>query len=312
MIVMRKALVIGGCGFIGSCVVNALLESGWKVNVLDLIKSDKILHNNAQTFTGNINDTNVLEESMVGVDSVFYFASHTIPSQNKNNLSDEITYSLTSLNQVLGVMVEHNIKNIFFPSSGGTVYGNILKESAEEEDQLAPESTYGMGKVLCEKMLDFYSRNFSINVTILRIANIYGCPFYRTKQQGVIDIFIQNILKGDSIVVWGNAKDNIRDYIYVKDFCQALLMLVEKERKPLEIYNVGSGSGSSLQEVLDCISSIMGENIPIIHKKDIYSGVSKNILNINKLSEEIGWKPKYSLYEGIKETILEKKNNMKE
>ena len=305
----NRALVIGGQGFIGFSVAKTLFNNGWNVKVLDRNKTDKLNELNVKTMVGDVFDRDILRSALRDVDVVFYFVSHSLPSSSQVNLNYELQNSLTVLDNVLDIMVDLNVKKIVFPSSGGTIYGNVEDQNATESTELGPLSSYGQGKLLSEEIIKFYSRVHNVEYLILRIANIYGCHFHRKAAQGAVDIFIQNILSNNPIILWGDAEESIRDYIFVDDFCDALLTLLN--RKKHGIYNIGTGEGRKLNDIIQIIEKISGRDATIVHNNN-YSGVSRNVLDISKLMKDCSWQPKYNLEEGIKKTIIRKKENNNE
>ncbi|WP_433921978.1 NAD-dependent epimerase/dehydratase family protein [Paenibacillus taichungensis] len=305
----NNALVIGGQGFIGFSVAMTLYNNGWNVRVLDRNITDKFNEVNIETMVGNVFDKDTLKFALKDVDVVFYFISHSLPSSNRDNLNYELQNSLTALDSVLDTMVNLNVKKIVFPSSGGTIYGNVKDQNVTESIEPNPLSSYGQGKLLSEEIIKFYNRVHNVEHLILRISNIYGCHFYRRVEQGAVDIFIQNILNDKPISIWSGAENSIRDYIFIDDFCDALITLLN--RKIHGIYNIGTGEGSKLMDIIQIIESILKREAIIVRNNN-YSGVSRNVLDISKIKEDCKWFPKYNLEEGIKKTIKRKKENNNE
>lgn len=305
----NRALVIGGQGFIGFNVVMSLFNHGWKVKVLDRNTTSKFDDINVKTLVGNVQDKDSLRSALIDVDVVFYFISHSLPSSSRDNLNYELQNSLIALDNVLETMIDLNVKKIVFPSSGGTVYGNIEDHNATESTELNPLSSYGQGKLLSEEIIKFYNRVHNIEYLILRISNIYGCHHYRKVEQGAVDIFIQNILDNKPITIWSSAENTIRDYIFIDDFCDALIALLN--RKKYGIYNIGTGEGKKLTDIIEVIEKTLKKEAIIVRNNN-YSGVSKSVLDISKIINDCAWQPKFSLEEGITKTIERKKENYNE
>lgn len=302
----QTALIIGGNGFIGSSIAFALLKEGWNVRILDIIDSSLFKNSDIEVIVGSINNSTTIERALKGVTTVFYFASHSLPSINPNFLSNEIDGTLKNLDLVLSKMVEMDVKKIVFPSSGGTIYGDINEQRAKEDDSLEPTSSYGVGKLLSEEIIKFYNRVHGIKYLIIRVANVYGCPFERKVNQGAIDIFIQNILLDRPISIWGDIEETIRDYIFIDDLCSAILALVRDICAETQIYNIGTGHGHTLKEIVNAIQDIMNKEVHVKIEKMKSSGIKRSILDIDKLFSEESWQPEYTLYEGIKETVRRK------
>lgn len=301
-----KALVIGGRGFLGNHVATALLRDGWDVKILDRNRTRTIIESSVQTVVGNVFDKDALRTACTDVDAVFYFVSHSLPSASPNDLHFELQHSLLALDNVLCTMVELNVKKIVFPSSGGTIYGNVEDRTASEATEPRPLSAYGQGKLLSEEIIQYYGRSHPIQYLILRISNVYGCHSYRKVEQGAVDIFIQNIFHNQPVTIWSRAERSIRDYIFIDDFCDALMALLHRNK--CGIYNIGTGVGTSLMDIIELIERITNRRA-VINNIDKYSGgVARNVLDISKMKEECLWYPKYSLEEGIKQTIQRKRD----
>jgi len=301
-------LVLGSFGFLGSSIAKALSDNGMPVKVLDkfsggIFKNSKFI---TDAIIGDVSDKFVLQKALKDVDTVLYFISQSYPSMNHPSLQFEIENTLSTLDNTLSIMHEMNVKNIIFPSSGGTIYGEVKNGTATENNTQEPQSAYGAGKFLCEEILKYYCRVHGMNATILRLSNVYGCPFYRKVQQGAVDIFIQKALSDEPIELWGDPSALIRDYLYIDDFIDAVISLLKNDINGAEIFNVASGTGHSLQDVLDCIETGLNKKINKAIKSGNYSGVGRNVLSIDKLTQKTGWTPKYTLEAGINHTIKNK------
>ncbi|MCL2365867.1 MAG: NAD-dependent epimerase/dehydratase family protein [Oscillospiraceae bacterium] len=301
-------LVVGGGGFLGSCVANALYNTDHEVRILDKYGSLAIQDKRPQfeIISGDINHKETLVTALKNVDTVYYFISHSFPSMNDDSLKYEIDNTLKSIDFVLSVMNEQNVKKIVFPSSGGTLYGEVSKGLATESQQGEPTSTYGAGKLLSEDIIKYYCRVYGFRALILRLSNVYGCPFNRKVQQGAIDIFIQKALANQQIELWGDPSYLIRDHLFIDDFCSAVLSLVDLEFDGAEIFNVASGIGHSLDDVILCIEKTLGRSVDRVIRPNSFAGVRRNVLDISKINKSTGWSPQFSLEEGIGLTIRRK------
>ena len=205
-------------------------------------------------------------------------------------------------------MRELGIPEVVYPSSGGTVYGNVEYGMAHETDILNPSTPYGVGKKMCEDILRFYAQ-FGVSSTILRVGNVYGTPLARKTTQGVIDVFVQKAMKGDKATIWGDALHNVRDYIFADDFSQAVAKISEYSANGVEIYNLSSGIGTTLEEIIKTINNYSSEQMNIIHvNNDATSSIRRIILDMSKFKSKTGWEPQYNIDRGIEETIRRKQN----
>lgn len=305
----KRALVIGATGLLGLGASRELNRNGWNVKAMgkkNLTKSS-FFTDEIEYVCGDFYDESFLTKSLEGIDKVFFFLSSTFPSTSSDSLDLEINRTLNGLDYLLRKMKELGIKEIVFPSSGGAIYGNVNIGAAKETDKLRPATPYGFGKMMCEDVLRFYS-GFGISSTILRVGNVYGTPMIRTKTQGVIDIFIQKAITGQTATVWGDALSTVRDYIFIDDFSEALCKIAEHQSEDVEIYNLSSGIGTSLEEIIDSINKYSDKHLMLNRvENDFASGISRIVLDICKFYNLTGWSPKHDIDSGIAATIERKK-----
>ena len=296
--------VIGGNGFIGYSVITELVKRGINVRCLDINRpEDRFKFKEIEYYVGDIWDQEFLKKSITGASIVMDFISTSMPNTNDISLSNEICNTLRYHDYVLSTMVACGVKEYIFPSSGGAIYGNKDSGFAYETDILKPTTPYGVGKKMAEDIIHYYHDKCGVAACVLRIGNVYGSPQLRSKAQGVIDVFSQNALRGEKITIWGNAKAAVRDYIYLEDVAHAIADVSEKSFNDYRVYNVGSGVGTSLAQIIELISKHLGKELLCECKETMASGINAIVLSNDKIKDEIGWKPEVSLEEGIKKTI---------
>lgn len=297
-----NCLILGGTGFLGKSLTKNLIQNGHDVTVygrnehsLELIKT---IYPQCRIVKGDIVNESV-ENLMVGVDCVFYLISATNPS-NLDLLVDFNSNVIPAI-KVIELCAKKGIRLIFF-SSGGTVYGNVDKADVpiREICETNPISAYGISKLIVEKIIRFYDNKYNFRYTILRISNPYGPGQLANKGQGVIAVFLQKFMEGEKIEIWGDGS-NVRDYIYIDDLMDLCMKILDKDIRG--VVNVGSGSGTSLNQILKIISDITRENITVNYIKRRSQDVDVNILDITKIRNIIDWRPKVTLETGIKNTI---------
>ena len=304
----KTVLVIGGNGFIGFSVIKELVSRGISVKCIDHNRpDDHFMFHEVEYYIGDIWDHDFLQKALAGVDCVMDFISTSMPNTNDITLNNEINNTLRYHDYILYTMKSAEVYKYFFPSSGGAIYGNKESGFAYETDLLRPTTPYGVGKKMTEEIIQYYYERCGISACILRIGNVYGSPRIRSKAQGVIDVFTQNALRGETITIWGNAINNIRDYIYLEDVAEAIADILEKEFNDYRVYNIGSGIGTNLIQIINEIKLNLEREIKCEYRESMASGINSIVLSNEKIIKEIGWKPKTTLADGIRKTIATKR-----
>ncbi len=304
-----KVLVTGGLGFIGSNFVRYLLENYSDVEVinLDAMKIGSNPNNlkdlegdERYTFVkGDITDYEIVSKLIKDVDIVVNFAAETHVDRSISNpesfLRSNVIGVFTILESIRKVNPEAKLVHI----STDEVYGDIVKGSFKEDDRLKPSSPYSATKASADLLVLAWVRTYSINACITRCTNNYG-PYQFPEK--LIPKTIIRASMDMKIPIYGTG-ENVRDWIYVLDHCEAI-DLVMKEGEKGEIYNISSGEEKTNLEVVKTILRIMGKDDGLIEFVEDRPGHDfRYSLDSTKIREELGWKPKHSFEEGIRETV---------
>ncbi len=294
-----KALVLGGNGFIGSHLVDGLLESNWSVRVFDRMQ-EKFRSSlpDVDYQIGEFNDTFAVAEALDGIDVVYHLISTTVPSTSLFNPVADIEGNLITSVKLFDQMVKTGVKRIVFLSSGGTVYGNPETEPVSEKHLLRPICSYGIIKAAVENYLFMYQDLYGIRATVLRASNVYGPRQGHVGVQGLIGTFLHNVINGELLIVWGDGKV-VRDYLFVQDLVN--LCVIAGKCENVGIFNAGYGVGYSVNNIIDMISNVLGKELEVISQPARSYDVKRIVLDIRKTKETFGWNPLVSLDEGIKE-----------
>jgi UDP-glucose 4-epimerase len=184
-------------------------------------------------------------------------------------------------------------------SSGGTVYGNIPKSlQVKENAELNPICAHGLMKICCEKYIKYFANKFKFKYLILRLANPYGRIYNKKRPQGIIDHVLFSAINNRPIKIWGSL-DKTRDFIYIDDLCELLLLAVKKQVKS-SCFNVGSGSSKSLRSIIKLIQITCRRKIKLKVLKERSIDVKYNQLNISKTKKYFNWTPLININRGIK------------
>lgn len=307
----QPILILGATGFLGSHLTRKLLAEGMPVRALsrrfDRDEVERLGHGElleireASTF-----DEQALIDALDGVSIVVNLVTFSVPATAPGNLQGEITTTFQANNLLLSTMIKSGVKRLVFPSSGGTIYGEVANRPAIEDDPAIPLNSHGLGKLICEEMIRFYHRVHGLDYLILRISNAYGAAGIRRVSQGVIDVFLEELRAGRPLNVWGSL-DTVRDYIFIDDLIDVFLKLLRETSFGSRTLNVGSGKGTTLREAVDVMANVTGATPKLEFADDKFSGVSHSVLNTERLRTLIDWAPRYSIENGIRETWRRKR-----
>lgn len=295
-----KILAIGGNGFIGSHVVDALLAAGHRVRVFGRHpeRFRKPLPNVEYHF-GDFRDPMSIAEALIGVDAVFHMVSTTFPGTANLNPTLDVQENLIGTLELIKTMLNLKITRLLFLSSGGTVYGVPSQVPIPEDHPRRPINSYGIVKVAIEQFIDMYRRNQGLSPVIIRASNPYGPRQGHMGVQGVISTFLSNISADRPIEIWGDGSV-IRDFVDVRDLAELCVIAGTSEREG--IYNAGSGVGTSLNDVLNVIRQVAAPQITVIHKEARLIDVPVSILDCSKAKRDFGWVAMRGLADGIADT----------
>lgn len=305
----KKILVTGGAGFIGSHVVDKLLEKGNKVVVIDNLSTG---------LKGNLNPQAKLYRIDIGSpgvsrifekekpDVVFHFAAQiNVRKSLEDPKEDAKTNILGSLN-ILDNCRGYKVKKIIFSSTGGAMYGDADIIPTPETYLEKPASPYGIAKLTVEKYLYYYERAFGIPFAVLRFANVYGPRQNSRGEAGVIAIFCDKMLSDNKPVIYDSGKQT-RDFIFIDDIVRANLMAFEKNKTG--IFNIGTGEETDINTIFKKLKKLNNSNCREIHEVSKLTEPKRSCLDSCKARKELGWQPEYSLDKGLEETVKWFKKN---
>ena len=308
---MKKVLVTGGAGYIGSHAVVELLDSGYEVIVLDNLENGfrDSVDSRAKFYLADVRDISsfekIFEENKIDV--VMHFAGYIKVGEssilpNKYYLNN--TYGVMNL---IEVMNKYNVKNIIFSSTAAT-YGEVKGDAlVTEEYPQNPINPYGMSKLMAEKIIFDAAKSYGINYSIFRYFNVGGAhEKYPIGQKGegvtaLIAILLQ-VAKGEreKLEVYGNdypTKDGtgIRDYIHVVDLVRAHVLAIKTLEKNISgVYNLGNGTGFTVLEMLEDARKVTGHTIPTTFGPRRAGDPASVVASSAKAREVLGWKPEYT------------------
>ncbi len=298
-----KVLVTGGAGFIGSHVVDAYVASGHDVLVVDDLSTGRRqnLNPRARLYALDIRDPQL--EQVFLSERPDVVNHHAAKANVRESMTKPVLYAdvnvLGSLH-LLELSRQYGVKKFINISTGGAVYGEPEYLPADEEHPARPLDPYGVSKACFEYYLPVYQRNHGIRFTSLRYANVYGPRQDPLGEAGVVAIFAGKMLGGEQATIHGSG-DQERDFVYVGDAAQANLLALDHGDGGT--YNIGTGIGTSINEIFERMTGITGYPLPAVHGPAKAGEVYKVYLQAEKAARELGWQPRVDLEQGLSLTV---------
>jgi len=295
-----KILVTGGSGFIGSHLVDVLLEQSHEVIIYDL--SAPRYNQKCHNIIGDVNDLELLKNSSIGFDLIYHLAAEA----NVNRFFDNpLISNLNTSNSTLSVLEcarKNNVSRVLLASTEwiyGSIEGNENEQITEETPSAQnPDHLYTSSKIASELFCKNYKRLYGVNYTIMR----YGIPFgERARPETVTPIFINKILKNEEITIHGDGSQT-RQFIYVRDLAEgnASCMMPEGEN---EIFNINGRKKISVIEIVRTLEEIMGRKAKIKFIEDRKGNFKGRFISSEKAGRLLSWKPKWNYREAIEKYV---------
>lgn len=307
-----KCVIFGGGGFIGSNIADHLLRAGYSLRIFERPRIPPYRkfesHEAVEWITGDLLSNHDLSDAIKGTDVVLHLVSTTLPKSSSDDPIYDVQTNLVGSLQMLNMMMTHGVKKVVFISSGGTVYGKPEYLPVDERHPTNPQVSYGITKLAIEKYLLMFEQMHGIKANILRVANPFGERQRIETAQGAVGVFLHRALNNQPIEIWGNGTV-VRDYLHVSDVAEAFVRAVEYSGNQ-SIFNISSGTGTSLNELLETLGEVIGIPIQRIYLPSRSFDVPVSILDNTLARKELGWEPKISLRDGLIRTAAWMKNKI--
>ena len=298
-----KVLVTGGAGFIGSHAVYRLAELGHQVVVVDDLRSGRL----ANLPSGvTLYETDIASPDLEDVFSqerpefVCHFAGQiSVQRSMQDPIFDAETNVRGSLN-LLQNCVKYEVGKVVYTSSGGAIYGNPEYLPCDEAHPVRPLSHYGVSKYAVEKYLYVYGESFGLDYTVLRLGNVYGPRQDPLGEAGVVAIFSQAMLDGRPVTIFGSGEQE-RDFLHVSDVADAAVKAMEKASG--RAFNIGTGVGSSINRTFALLKETTAYESDATYAPAKPGEVFKIYLDISAARSGLDWEPRFSLEDGLKNTV---------
>lgn len=294
----------GGAGFIGSHVVDLLVEKGYEVVVVDDLSTGRIENINEDAKFYNVSICSQELREIFGKerpDFVLHFAAQVNVRKSFNDPKFDANINIKGSINLLECCRYLCVDKIVYASTGGAIYGNPQYLPVDEKHPIKPLSPYGASKHAIEHYLYIYKNNYNINYISLRYGNVYGPRQDPNGEAGVIAIFTNRLLKNERPVIFGDGNQT-RDFIFVEDAANAAILALERDVRKKTL-NIGTGRETSVNEICNKLRSIIGNNINPIYSDPIEGEVRRICLNSDNAKRELNWKPKNSIDDGLKKTV---------
>ncbi|MBI5855026.1 MAG: SDR family oxidoreductase [Nitrospirae bacterium] len=298
-----KILVTGGAGFIGSHLVDRLLQEGHEVVVADDLSRGK--RRNVSKAAG-FYKRDIRSKWMDGVfrrerpSVVFHLAAQMDVRKSVEDPMFDAEVNVLGLLNVMQMSVKYGVRKVVFASSGGAIYGDQTVFPAPESHPTTPVSPYGITKLVGEHYLRYYEKLAGIQTVSLRFANVYGPRQDPHGEAGVVAIFAQKMLRGEQPIINGNGRQT-RDFVFVDDVVEANLAVLGKDVSGA--YNVGTGVETTINELFKLLSECTKRGGKEIHGPVKKGEQARSVIDPTKLRNELGWDPRVSFAEGLKRTV---------
>lgn len=297
--------MLGGLGFIGSHLSRALVQEGFPVRIFDKLYASRELIKDiepcVEVVEGDAERSQDVLDALSGGEICFHLIHTTVPGSSMQDPGFDVQSNVVSSVRWMSQLHLTSIRRLIFISSGGTVYGTSQTTPITEDHPTNPICSYGIAKLSIEKYVLLYGHLQGIDCRILRPSNVYGEGQKLNINQGLIGVFADRILREELIEIWGDGTVQ-RDYLDIGDLISGILKLTEY-RGPYAIFNISTGEGYSILEIIEMLGEIFGKRPQLTFKPLRGFDVPVNILSSQRLREETGWHPRTSLREGIRRYI---------
>lgn len=298
-----KVLVTGGAGFIGSHVVDSLIEDGHTIVVVDDLSTGKREHVNAQASFYHLDIRSPDLSQVFAQERPEVINHHAAQVDVRRSVVDPLFDAdvnvVGSLN-LLECARAHGVRKMVYASTGGAAYGEPQYLPCDENHPLNPICPYGVSKLAVEHYLYLYGLGHGLEYTILRYPNVYGPRQDPFGEGGVVAIFARQMVDGQQVIINGSGEQE-RDFVYVADVVRANMVAIAEGGR--QVYNLGTGVGTSINELFTTMKGLTGYAREPVHGPPKPGETFRIYLDAEKARRELGWEPVVTLEEGLRETI---------
>lgn len=297
----RSCAVLGAGGFLGTNLCRALAASGASVRAFGRSRPFPEAVAGAQWQTGQFGDRAALALAIENCEVVFHLVGGSTPASSNRDPVADLEANTRDTLHLLELCRSSGVRRIVFVSSGGTVYGVPRQVPIAEDAPTDPICAYGISKLATEKYLRLYEHLHGLGAVALRVGNPYGRYQGIGKNQGVVAAFLAAIAAGRPLDIWGDGTV-VRDYLHVDDVVAAMLLAADYDGAE-RVFNIGSGIGRSIDDIVADLERLAGTPLERLHKPGRPSDVPCNVLDIARARRELGWSPRTEWMAGLADTL---------
>ncbi len=298
-----KVLVTGGAGFIGSNIVDRLIEKGYDVVVVDDLSTGREENVNAKAVFYRMDIQDPQLESVFRTEKPDYVCHQAAQKDVRFSVTDPVSDARINILGTIDVLqncVKYKVKKVVFASTGGAIYGEQDVFPAPETHPARPISPYGVTKLTAEHYMYYYKAVYGLDYVSLRYSNVYGPRQDPHGEAGVVAIFIRRMLDEEQPVINGDGEQT-RDFVYVGDVAEANILAITNDT-PESIFNIGTGVEVSINRIFTSLKDIIQPSVEERHGPPQQGEQRRSVIDCTRARELMHWEPKVSLMDGLKMT----------
>jgi UDP-glucose 4-epimerase len=299
-----KVLVTGGAGFIGSHIVDRLVDEKYKVVVVDDLSTGKqeYINKKAKFYKLDIQDKRL--EGIFKKEKPDYVNHQAAQKDVRVSVSDPIYDARINILGTINILqncIKYNVKKLIFASTGGAIYGEQETFPAPETHPTRPVSPYGITKLVAEHYMQYYKTIYGLDYVSLRYSNVYGPRQDPYGEAGVVAVFTQKMLNGGQPVINGDGEQT-RDFVYVGDVVEANILAMKNSTQE-NIFNIGTGIETTVNQIFNHLREIINPNIQEKHNPPKKGEQRRSVIECSRAKSVLHWEPKTSLIDGLQKTF---------